>query len=111
MSSGGAGSGASHSGVEWRKEGALGRWGVRWLIDPSPFRPTRLDRKRVVGEVTRGVTARKEYEAVARDIRYSFYREESEEMKWRGLVSFGQGKTRRDERGGKGRAERVGSLV
>ena len=32
-------------------------------------------RKRVVGEVTRGVTARDEYEKVARDIRFGFYKE------------------------------------
>ncbi len=31
----------------------------------------------MVGEVTRGVTARDEYERVARDIRYAFYREAS----------------------------------
>lgn len=32
-------------------------------------------RKRVVSEVTRGVTARDEYERVSRDIRFAFYEE------------------------------------
>jgi hypothetical protein len=32
-------------------------------------------RKRHIGEVTRGVTARQEYEAVSREIRFDFYKE------------------------------------
>lgn len=37
-------------------------------------------RKRVVGEVTRGVTARDEYEKVSREIRFAFYQEVSRFM-------------------------------
>lgn len=42
-------------------------------------------RKRVVGEVTRGVTARDEYEKVSREIRFAFYQEVRSSV---GSISF-----------------------